>query len=75
MKCHFIYADGMKVWIPGCYSGIYSEGYCSCRIYEKERQKKWKEDDPEFKARIENKELWKENARLNRIIDKLIKKT
>ena len=74
MKCHYAREGVEKFWIPGCYAGIYSEPYCSCREYEKERQKQWKEDDPEFKARKENKELWKENARLHRIIERLTKK-
>jgi hypothetical protein len=75
VKCHFIHDDEAgKVWIPGCYSGLYTEGICSCRIWQKEQAKQWKENDPEYKARIENKELLKENARLHRIIEKLTNK-
>lgn len=75
MKCHFTYVEGMKVWIPGCYSGIYTEGFCACRINEKERLKRVRENDPEYKARIENIKLWDENAKLHRVIDALIKRT
>ena len=71
MKCHYAREGAEKFWIPGCYAGIYSEPYCSCREHQKELLKKQKENDPEFIARTENKELWKENARLQRIIDKL----
>lgn len=74
MKCHYAYEGEEKFWIPGCYSGMYSDGYCQCRVYEKELQKQWRENEPEFKARKENKELWKENARLHRLIEKLLKK-
>lgn len=71
MKCHYAHEDGEKFWIPGCYQGIYSEPRCFCREWQKEQEKQYKENDPEFKARIENKELWKENARLTRIIERL----
>lgn len=72
MKCHYTYEGKEKFWIPGCHQGFYSDGYCACRVHEKELQKQWKENDPEFKARNENKLLWKENARLMRIIDKIL---
>ena len=80
MKCHWAREeDGTKFWIPGCPQGFYTEGKCACRIWEKERQKQWEkealENNPEYKARIENKELWKENARLQRIIEKLCQTT
>lgn len=74
MKCHYAYENGEKFWIPGCYEGIYSEPFCYCKKIQKEQAKLRKENDPEFKARKENIELWKENARLHRIINKLTNK-
>lgn len=71
MKCHYAYEDNEKFWIPGCHQGFYSEPRCVCKEYQKELLKRQKEDDPEFKARKENVELWKENARLHRIIERL----
>jgi hypothetical protein len=67
--------DVGKFWLPGDYCCIYTEGICNCRIVAIERRKKEKklqiENDPEYKARKQNEELWKENARLIRIIEKL----
>ena len=64
MKCHYIYEDGMKVLIPGCYgTAIYGLRRCCCR---NERPKK--EPDQRDKLIVE---LETENARLNRIIKKL----
>jgi len=77
MRCHWAHEGGKRFWIPGCMWAVNNpehDGQCYCRIDEKKLQQKWKENDPEFKARIENKALWKENARLNRIIQKLTSK-
>lgn len=77
MRCHYIYdKDAGKVWIPGCWGGIYGPDGCTCA------------SDmtlPEFEKTVyneklaelnkENKELQKEVFRLNRTIKKLLNAT
>lgn len=67
MRCHYIYDKEIgKVHIPGCWgSVIHGPDHCSC--YPK------KEPSEESKDREMIRELEKENARLNRIIKKLLK--
>jgi hypothetical protein len=75
MRCYWTYDKGEKFWIPGCHLAFYSkDGLCHCRVHEKEQAKKRKALEPESILKQENKQLWKENAALHRIIDKLIKK-
>lgn len=70
-KCHFTYVDGVKYFIPGCYSSMHEEDKrnCTCVDYEdfeKDRYNKVVKD-----LKNENKYLSDENKRLIRIIDKL----
>lgn len=72
-KCHFTYEDGVKYFIPGCYSSIYEEDKRNCTCtdsidFEKERYNKVVSELKE-----ENKYLTSENKKLIRIIDKLKK--
>lgn len=68
MRCHYIYdKDAGKVHIPGCYgAAIFGEDHCSC--YNKGKI------EPSEKSNDKKliRELEKENARLNRIIKKLL---
>ena len=77
MRCHYTYVEGVgKVLIPGC-MGTAAMGIdnCTCRTeispaqFERER---YNETVRELRAEI--KDLEKENAYLNRIIKKLLKK-
>lgn len=65
MKCHYIYdKKAGKVLIPGCFgTAIHGIWACTCR------PKKEKEVDEKA---VLIRELEKENARLNRIIKKLL---
>lgn len=73
MRCHYIYDKEVgKVLIPGCYqAAMGGMDHCVCyhgvttKSLESERIKK---------LQNEIKELERENARLNRIIKKLINK-
>ena len=76
MKCHYIYEAKIgKVLIPGCMGtaamGIHN---CTCRpdppysSFERERY-----NETVKALRADKKELEQENARLNRIIKKLLK--
>lgn len=76
MKCHYIYVPEVgKVLIPGC-MGTAAMGieHCTCRSvqtyadFERERY-----NETVRMLRTENKELERENARLNRIIKNLLK--
>lgn len=76
MKCHYMYVPEIgKVLIPGC-MGTAAMGieHCTCRSpqtfddFERERYNKTVR-----MLRTENRELERENARLNRIIRNLIK--
>lgn len=74
MKCHYTYVPGVgKVLIPGC-MGTAAMGieHCTCRSvhadFERERY-----NETVQRLRTENKELERENARLNRIIKNLLK--
>lgn len=73
MRCHYIYdKEAGKVWIPGCWGGLYDPEGCTCT-----------DEITEFESRLynrkvaelkkENKELQKEVFRLHRIIKKLLK--
>lgn len=68
MKCHYIYdKKAGKVWIPGCWNGIYGPEHCTCRIEKQDY------NDEDVKLKREIRELEKEVHRLNRIIKKLYK--
>lgn len=76
MKCHYIYDPvAGKVLIPGC-MGTAAMGieHCTCRTertyadFERERY-----NETVRTIRAENKELERENTRLNRIIKNLLK--
>jgi hypothetical protein len=68
MKCHYTNVEGVgRVHIPGCMgAAVHGPSRCTCR---------WKPDNPittRDKERVKLiKELEKENARLERIINKL----
>jgi hypothetical protein len=77
MKCHYVYDEKIrKAFIPYCWGAvIHGPRFCSCersvpmtfeQFEKKEFNKKIKE------LTLENRELEKENARLNRLIKKLI---
>ena len=76
MKCHYIYdKKAGKILIPGCMGtaamGIHN---CTCRPetahYNLERERY---NETVKALRADKKELEQENARLNRIIKKLLK--
>lgn len=73
MRCHYIYdKDAGRVWIPGCWGGLYGPDGCTCSSTLPEFEKKlYNEKLAELNK--ENKELQKEVFRLNRIIKKLLK--
>lgn len=72
-RCHWIHdKKAGKVWIPGCYQGIYSEGYCGCRQWDKEQMCKRPNEAKEYNKL--NERLLKENNRLIKIIERLTKK-
>lgn len=74
MKCHWVVEGEEKFWIPGCIQAAVhpmEDGCCPCRDYDRKRKKEADRMDPEKAAIRENKYLLKENARLNRIIEKL----
>lgn len=67
MRCRYVYDEGVKVHIPGCWAAvIHGEGFCDC--YAKRSDSEFEETD---KQKI--RALEKENARLSRIIKKLLK--
>jgi hypothetical protein len=73
MKCHWAVEGDKKYWIPGCWSSVVHpevDGCCPCR---KERKNK-RVENPDKQVERDNKYLLKENARLNRLIEKLTKK-
>lgn len=79
MKCHYTYHDGDKILIPYCWPVVHTNDMknCQCRTGNKTFAQFQKED---YNKILQEKEkniidLEKENARLNRIIKKLTKKT
>lgn len=77
MRCHYIYdKKAGKVWIPGCWGGIYGPLGCNCgtseMTFEQFEKKLYNEKLTELKK--ENTELQRKVFRLNRIIRKLLKK-
>lgn len=75
MRCHYTYdEEAGKVWIPGCWGGVYRPDACTCKNeittyaqYEKQKYNK------EISAlRHEVKELEGEVFRLERLNKKLI---
>lgn len=67
MKCHWATDDdGTRFWLPGCWGGAVNGPYaCHCRP-----SRPPKEPDPRDTL---IKELEQDNARLNRLIQKLLK--
>lgn len=75
MRCQYIYdKKAGKVWIPGCWGGIYGPEGCTCNAsnmtFPEFEKKLYNENLAKLKK--ENMELQKEVFRLNRIIKKLI---
>lgn len=66
MRCHYIYdKEAGKVHIPGCWAAaIHGPDHCDCFLN--------KEPTEESKDKKLIRELEKENAKLNRIIKKLL---
>lgn len=80
LPCHYIYDEETKkkVHIPGCWASvIHGEWACSCRKgrYASTPEGFERQEFNEKMAAIkkENNELRDENARLNRVIKKLLK--
>lgn len=75
MRCHYIYDKiAGKVWIPGCYGGIYGPLHCTCRP-EIGSDEYYKEEFNKEVGRLkkEVKELEKLYFQSQRIIKKLLK--
>lgn len=65
MRCHHVTEpDGQRYWIPGCWGGIYGPEGCYC-YHEREKPPR---DERDRTIR----ELEKENARLNRLLYKIL---
>lgn len=76
MRCHYIYdKNAGRVWIPGCWGGLYGPDRCTCSstfaTLPEFEKKLYNEKLAELNK--ENKELQKEVFRLNRTIKKLLK--
>ncbi len=74
MRCHYTYdKEAGKVWIPGCYSGIYDPANCCCSKSFKQFERD--EFNQTIKAKDkEIKDLEGEVFRLERVIKKLLKR-
>lgn len=76
MKCHYTYDEnGNKILVPGCI-GTAARGieYCTCQNVESFAEFEKQRYNDTMKALLnDNKELERENARLNRLIRKLLK--
>lgn len=77
MKCHFVYDKKIgKVHIPYCWAAvIHGPKYCTCHDYpetfEEFENEKFNKVTAELRKKV--KDLEQYNARLQRIIKKLIK--
>ena len=66
MKCHYVTEpDGKRYLIPGCLPGWYDDKMCTCRDAVPPR--------PTSPDRQLIRELERENARLNRLLYRLLK--
>lgn len=75
MKCHYTYdEEGNKILIPGC-TGTANKGieHCTCRPEKIIKFEREQYNEAIRELQTEKKELERENARLNRIIKKLLK--